>query len=565
MPSAITVDKNTSLGEALRRVCAAYPEREAIIFRNDRTTYRQLGDKVQALAAGLHRLGINEGDKVGLVLPDCPEFIYAFFALCRLGAVAVPLSPQLRSREVHHILSDSEAVAVISLDKVPGSDLAEMIAGLRPELPNLRHQVVKGDERPTGAYSLDELFDYQAALELPQDTVGHDDVAALIYTSGTTGLPKGSIHTHHTLIAPVVATLKLREAWMPRASVQSVVRIAKAVGRYRMRLLKAAGKQQTFLGVHSYHGMGGMQVILQALLTGDKLVIMDKFHPVEMLKLIEQEKVSIIITVPTILAIVMKVQDLDKYDLSSVLVCGTGSAPVPPKLAYEIKERIGCALAIGFGTTEVAGMVSATSLLDPDSAQAETVGKLLPGVEAKIVDEQRQEVPTGEVGEVAVRVDAVMKGYYKAPEATAAVLDADGWYYTGDLATMDDQGYMRIVGRKSDMIKRSGQCIFPKEIEDSLATHPQIADVAVLGVPGVLGSEQVWAYVVPQDGAELTAKAVVEYCRGRIAPYKTPEEVRIVSELPKAAATGKTQKHKLRDLAIEEHRRKREVRSEEVR
>jgi fatty-acyl-CoA synthase len=162
-------------------------------------------------------------------------------------------------------------------------------------------------------------------------------------------------------------------------------------------------------------------------------------------------------------------------------------------------------------------------------------------------------------------VDAVMKGYYKAPEATAAVLDADGWYYTGDLATMDDQGYMRIVGRKSDMIKRSGQCIFPKEIEDSLATHPQIADVAVLGVPGVLGSEQVWAYVVPQDGAELTAKAVVEYCRGRIAPYKTPEEVRIVSELPKAAATGKTQKHKLRDLAIEEHRRKREVRSEEVR
>jgi fatty-acyl-CoA synthase len=308
--------------------------------------------------------------------------------------------------------------------------------------------------------------------------------------------------------------------------------------------------------VGSFHGIGGIEVVLQVALFGDKLVLTETFHPVEILRLIEKEKVSVLTAPPNFLSVLLKVQDFDKYDLSSLLVCGAGQAPVPAELAYELRERIGCAVTISFGATELGGSVSATSLWDPDKMQAETVGQLRLGAEAKIVDEQRNEVPVGEVGEFAVRTESVMKGYYKAPEATAAVLDEDGWYYTGDLATVDEKGYVRIVGRKKDMIIRGGQNVYPAEVEAYLVTHPKVSEVAVLGVPGPLGSERVWAYVLPVAGADLTAADVVEYCRGQIAPYKIPDEVRIVAELPRAHGS-KVQKFKLREMAMEEEQQRR--------
>lgn len=544
-----------TLGEALQHVAQKHATREAIIFGEQRISYRHLDQQVSVLASGLRQLGLSKGDKVGIILPNCPEWVYAFFAIARMGAVIVPISPQLRRQEIWQVLSNCEASAVITLAKVPGSNLAETIQDLRTELPYLRHIIVHAKAHPADTLQLSKLMESHAPARVLEVSVGTDDLAALVYTSGTTGVPKGTMHTHRNLIAPVVATLKLREAWMPKPSLESAIRVAKALRRYKSRLVRAAGKQQTFLAGMSYHGIAGFEVVLQALLTGDKLVILERFDPVRALQTIEKERVSILIAVPTMLAVMLRVRDFDRYNLSSLLMCGTGAAPCPAQLAYEVKRRMGCAMAIGFGSTELGGGVMTSSLDDSDALQAETVGQVLPGVEVKVVDDQRQELPPGEVGELVVRVDSVMKGYYKAPEATAEVLDEDGWYYTGDLASIDGSGYVRIVGRKKDMIIRAGQNIYPKEIEEYLLTHPAIRDVAVVGVPGPLGSERVWAYVVPEAEASLSAREVLEFCRGQIAAYKLPDEVQLVSDLPRSALE-EVQKFKLREFALEELQRR---------
>jgi fatty-acyl-CoA synthase len=545
-----------TLSEALDQAIADYPDREVIVLGETRITYRQMGEQITRLVSALQGLGIGKGDKVGLIVPNHPEHVSGLFALFRMGAVVVPINPQLQRRELQHVLSDSEAVAVITLDKASGQNLAQLIAELRPELPHLRHLIVLGEERPSDSLTLEEVLSAAPPKDAAPEAVTPDDLAGLIYTSGTTGLPKGSMHTQRNFITPVVAALKLREAWMPKLNVKSMVRMAKAVSRYKSRLLKGAGKQQVWISVSGFHGITGIEVPLQITLTGDKLVLSETFNPVEILRLVEKEKVSVLTAPPTFLAVLLRVRDFDKYDTSSLMVCGAGQAPVPPELAYQIRERIGCAVAIGFGTTELGGSVSATSLWDPDQKQAETVGQLRLGAEAKIVDEQRNELSSGEVGELAVRTETVMKGYYKAPEATAEVLDEEGWYYTGDLATIDENGYVSIVGRKKDMIIRGGQNIYPPEVEKYLVTHEKIFEVAVLGVPGPLGAERVWAYIVPVTGAELTAAEVAEYCRGQIAPYKIPDEVRIVSELPRAHGS-KIQKFKLREMAMEEQKQRR--------
>ena len=551
MATALKISANMTVDQALGQITQAYPDREAIICGQERITYHQVADQISRFSSAFHSLGIRKGDKVGLILPGRPEFVYALFALTGMGAVVVPINPQLQRRELHHILSDSEAVAVITLARAAGSNLAEMMANMRAELPGLRHVIVAGEEKPEGSLGLRDIVEDAAGVAAERSPVDPDDLAGLIYTSGTTGLPKGSMHTHRNLIAPVIAAMKIREAWMPKPNVESMVRLAKLVGRYRMRLMKAAGKQQTFLGVTNYHGIGGVELIMQILLGGDRMLLMEKFHPVEVLKLIEKEKVSILTAPPTFLSVLLRVQDFDEYDLSSLLVCGTGEAMVPPQVAHEIQERIGCAVTISFGATELGGSAIVTDLFDSNDVQAETVGRPLPGVEAKVVDEERNELPRGEVGELAVRVGKAMKGYYKAPEATAAVMDEQGWYYTGDMATMDENGYFRIVGRKKDMIKRGGQNIYPAEVEKYLLTNPKIAEVAVVGVPAPLGNENAWAYVVPTKGTDLTALEVVEYCRGQIAAYKIPDEIRFVSELPRAHG-AKVQKFKLRELAMAE-------------
>jgi fatty-acyl-CoA synthase len=530
-----------TMAEAFHQVAVSRLNQEAIVCEGTRLTYGQTLDRVKALARGLYALGIRKGDRIVCLLPPGAEFVHLFFATAELGAVIVPLNLQSRPRGIAGVVRDAVPAALVTarpLDK----PMLEELSGLRQIIPV---EVIDGID-----LTVDKVIMLGRDSQSPPSDISPDDLLALLYTSGTTGSPKGTMHSHKSLIAPVVATTKLRELWMTRPSLKWLGMSAKALARYRMRLLRAAGHPQTFLSTVGWHSISGLMIMLQCLLMGDRLVVMPRSHPREALQLIEQEGVSILIAIPMILQILLEIQKSDPYDTSSLLICGTGAAPCPPSLAKEAQSVFGCAVHIGFGSTETAGGISATSLADSDERQAATVGRPMPGMEIKIVDVQRRELPPGEVGEVACRSESLMLGYYHAPDDTAEVMDEAGWYYSGDLGTIDEQGYLRIVGRKKDIIIRGGQNIYPEEIEAYLCTHSKIREAAVVGVPAAVGGENAWAFVLLEDGAEMGEQEVLEFCREELEPYKIPGQVCVVSDFPRSE-TGKPQKFKLREEAIQ--------------
>ena len=528
-----------TMTSAICQVAESRRTQEALVCGDVRVTYGRLLEHVSMLARGLHQLGVGKGDKVAILLPPGSEFVTLFFSVASLGAVIVPLNPRLRRRALRNVLHDAEPIAFVTSRPVE-HELPRQVA-------NLRHLIFAREEGERSP-SLADLQAVGEAGSLTAEDVKPDDLLALLYTSGTTGTPKATMHSHRSLIAPVVASIKLRELWIRRPSLKTLGQTAKALVRYRERLLRAAGRPQIFLSTVGWHTITGLEVMLQALLMGDRLVVMPRFHPRQALRLVEQERVTILIAVPMALQVMVELQKREEYDTSSLLICGTGAAPCPSHLAREIQQCFGCAVHIGFGATETAGGISATSLADSDERQAETVGRPMPGMEIKIVDEQRRELPPGQVGELACRSDSIMLGYYRAPDATAEVMDEDGWYYTGDLAVMDDEGYLRIVGRKRDVIIRGGQNIYPAEIETYLASHPKIREAAVVGVPAAVGGESAWAFVILEQGVEMTVREVLDCCRAELEPYKVPARVRFVTEFPRSQ-TGKPQKFKLRSIA----------------
>jgi fatty-acyl-CoA synthase len=531
-----------TMGEAIRRVGEKRPDQEVLVCGSTRLTNRELLARIDGLTNGLAGLGLQKGDKIAALLPPGPEFVSLFFAAASLGAVILPLNPQLRPRALADVLGEALPRELVASRPVEENVLRKA-AGLR-------HVILA---EGSGDMTLAGLTRVRGPTPAPA-AVAPDDLLALLYTSGTTGRPKATMHTHRSLIGPVVATRKVRELWMRPSNLLVAAEMAKALARYRTRLLNAVGRPQTFLStVGGWHTITGLQIMLQGLLMGDQLVVMTRFHPQEALEILERERVTILIAVPTAYQAMLALPDLDRYDTSSLIVCGTGAAPCPPSLAREIQRRFHCALYIGFGMTEAAGPVSCGSLADSDFQQAETVGRALPGRELRIVDEQRHALPNGQVGELAVRGDGVMLGYYRDPELTAEIIDREGWLYTGDLAAIDEKGYLHIVGRKKDVIIRGGQNIYPAEIESYLAAHPKIGEAAVVGVPAVVGGESVWAFLRLVEGAEMTAKEVLDYCREALEPYKIPSQVRFVSGFPQEEA-GKSQKFKLRALALQESR-----------
>jgi fatty-acyl-CoA synthase/long-chain acyl-CoA synthetase len=493
------------------------------VLGETRNTYRQLGEHVEALAAGISQLGISKDDKVALILPVCLENLYAFFALSKLGAPFVPISPQLRAFEVRHILSDSDAVAVITVGQMMGHDYALMIEGLETDLPELEHVIVYGEGGSEKSIPLAELLATEPATP-GTELAGPDDTAGLMYTSGTTGLPKGAMHNHRSMLTQVTMVLDIFEP----------ADLTAMLSHFPM-----------------FHH-SGLAAPLIFLLSGGKLVQGERFHPTEALEMIEAERISFVVGAPITAQLMLKMADMQPRDLSSLRVFGMGGSLCPPELIRALKERWGCRVFNGLGITE-AGFVSTTRPDDPEEAQCSTVGRPAHGVEVKIVDEERREVPTGQTGEIACRGPLLMDGYYKQPEATAQVLDEEGWYYTGDVGSLDEEGYLSILDRKKDVIVRGGENVYPAEIERYLVTHPRIKMAAVIGVPSEVVGEEVRAYVQPMEGAELTSAEVVDFCRGQIAAYKVPklEEVRFVDEFP-LSALWKVQKYKLREEALKE-------------
>jgi acyl-CoA synthetase (AMP-forming)/AMP-acid ligase II len=350
-----------------------------------------------------------------------------------------------------------------------------------------------------------------------------DEMMRITYTSGTTGIPKGVVHTWDRTFGLV------RPAIAPRLN-----------PKYLRSLLLP-------LPLCYYSGLLGA---LATLLSGGKFIMMDRFRPRQAWEFIEQERVTQVGLSPTMYRLMLRVKDQEQYDASSVQRVTFSMEPMPPELARTLYERFGCHIEQFYGMNET-GHISWTALDDPPEVAATTVGKAVPGARVRIVDDQRQPLPDGERGEVAVKTSQIMLGYYRSPELTAEVFDDEGWFYTGDVGYIDDDGNLRLVDRKKDLIIRGGQNIYPAEVEAYLDLHPDVHRAGVIGVPSELGGEAVWAYVELVPGAELKASELRSYCRGKIAGYKVPSQVRFVERLP-LSVSDKVQRYKLREMAAEE-------------
>lgn len=499
------------------------PDSELLIFNEQRLTRRQAFDAIQALGGGLQALGVQRGDRIATLLPACPTSFYTMFLPQMIGTVNVPLNPLLSERELAHILADCGARAIIIPQRWYGQDYPAMLGRLLPDLPNLQTVIVL--DAPTGDgktfFSVAELLGWGKPMYSPSIT--GEDVSLITYTSGTTGLPKGVVHNPQRTFGLVVRSVG------PRLE----------MGLMRCLLLPFAPYQ-----------MSGMLGSVAALLGGGKIVLMDRFDPAGMLEAIQRERVTQVAGSPTMYRLMLMAAEGKDYDLSSLRRLTFSSEPCPPDLARAIHERFGCNIENIYATTESV-IISWTGLDDDWEKAAATVGRPAPGVRVRIVDDRRQSLPPGERGEIAVQTSQMMLGYYNAPELTAQVLDAQGWYYTGDIGYLGEDGYLRLNGRKKDLIIRGGQNIFPVEVETVLNANPAVRRAAVVGVPHPLAGEAVWAFVELQPGAVMTARQVLEHCRGQIAPFKMPDQVRFVERLP-VTAVGKVQKYKLRELAQQE-------------
>lgn len=519
------------LSQVLEGTAARFPERPAVIHGGRRISYRELVGQVEDLAAGLVALGIEPGDRVAIWMPNVPEWIVAYFAIARAGGVVVPMNTRYRTHEVGYILGNSEARALFIPEEFLGIDFAGMLAQVREDLPALREVVVAGGRR-AGMKTLEEVAalggDRAARAEVARRAKRIDpgECVFILYTSGTTGAPKGAMLSHHNM----------------------------AQNAYQITEVLGATEEDVFLlPVPFFHCFGCVMGVLGAITWGAAIVPMPVFQPDEALRLIQEERVTVLYGVPTMF--VLWLEEYRKaratghpYDVGSLRTGIMAGAPCPVEIMRGAREELGCDVCICYGLTEASPVITMTRFRDPIPKRVETVGQPLPGVEVKVVDEARQEVPLGQTGELACRGYNVMLGYWHLPKETAETIDGGGWLYTGDLATVDAEGYIRIVGRKKDMIITGGFNVYPAEVEEVLFTHPAVQNVAVVGVPDPVMGEVGVAFVIPREGRTPDPQEIVDFCTQRIAGFKVPRYVVVSGEFP-MTSSGKVQKFKLRDTA----------------
>jgi len=515
---------DSTIAGILRDAATLAPDRVALVAgaadpaARARWTYRQVAAEAEAAARSL-AARFAPGERVAVLAPGIPEFFVLSFAAAMARLVLVPMNPMLREPEIAHLLACSGAAGVFLVAQHRGNDVATTVAGLRARLPDVR-EVVPFDEWPA-------LVDRGRADDRPLPAPAPDDVAQIVFTSGTTGAPKGAMLTHRGMCN------------------------AARLGGARFGL----GPGDVYVNTIPLFHVGGQGLtfqIVQALATN---VLVTQFDAGLHLELLECERATHTVGVPTMWLAVMDHPDFAHRDLSALRSLSTGGAAVPAELIRRIERRLGVQTTIVFGQTEACGFVSQTFPHDDPDDKASTVGRLLPRLDGRIVDPRRGGVvPVGAVGELQIRGFAVMNGYFDDPDATAATIDADGWLHTGDLATMDGRGYLKVTGRLKDMIVTGGVNVYPAELEAVIAGHPSVAAVAVLGLPNPKWGEAVVAVILPAGDEPPAAPELEAFARERLAPYKVPKRWVFVDELP-VNASGKVQKFVLRDrLADDGHR-----------
>jgi fatty-acyl-CoA synthase len=539
-----------SMGELLNRIAARFPDNEAVVMidRPVRLRYRELRETAANVAKALIRLGVQPGDKVAIWATNVPEYIILQFGIPMAGAVWVTINIRALRDEVQYLLERSDTVALFFTSGYRDLDYVQMLREMAPELasatpgqlhsaalPRLRTAVFiprHGEERRVaGAYTFAELVELgrsvpDEVLAARTAAVQPDDVASIQFTSGTTGKPKGVMLTHRNMV----------------------------LNAHHTALAQKITERDRFVMMGPmFHCAPNVLISLCAVTRGATIVPLEQYDPRLVLEAIQRERITVINGAPTMFVQVLQHPDFGRYDLSSLRTGFMASAPCPVELVKEVIERMGVPeFTICYGLTETSPLITHTTTEAPFEKRVSTVGRPLPGVEVRIVDPNTlQDVPVGQPGELWARGYVVTKGYYRDPEATARTFVEGGWCRTGDLASMDEEGYVNIRGRLKDIIIRGGENIAPTEIEDVLYAHPKVKEAAVVGVPSETWGEEVAAFIQLKEGVTADPEEFREFCRGRLAHYKIPRYVFLIDQFP-AVASGKIQKFKLREIAIRE-------------
>lgn len=538
---------NVTIGDLFDQTVEKFPDKDALVYvdRDLRLSYRQLQDKVNEVARALMGLGIEKGEHIAIWATNYPEWVYTQFATGKMGAVLVTVNTNYRAFELEYLLKQSDVTTLMMIENYRNNDYIEMINTVLPELANsepgkinspklplLKNIIVISDKKYPGTFSWSEFLQFASnvsdeKLAARQASLHPDEVINMQYTSGTTGFPKGVMLTHN-----------------------SILNNAKFVGECQ----KFSSDDKLCFPVPLFHCFGCVMSTLTCIVYGATMVPIEYFEPVKVLEAVEKEKCTALYGVPTMFIAELEVLNQRSFDLSSLRTGIMAGAPCPIEVMKQVVERMNMReVTIAYGQTEFSPVITQTRTDDPIELRVTTVGRAIPHVEVKIVNPETGEtLGPGQQGELCARGFGIMKGYYKMPEATQAAIDNEGWLHTGDLATMDENGYCKITGRLKDMIIRGGENIYPREIEEFLYTHPKILDVQVVGVPDIKYGEEVAVFIRLKEGETMTEEEVKEFCTGQIARHKIPRYIKFLEQYP-CTASGKVQKFKLREMAIKEY------------
>lgn len=525
--------RDRSVSQALAARVEGDPDGVFLIHEDQRFTYEQIDARSSALAAALHGLGIEPGDRIALDLPNWPEFVIATFAAAKLGAVIVPLNPHYTVLELQYMLRHSEAAVVVSAETWGGTDYLELFEGFLTSLPDLQYLVTVG---PDDLWYDDRIYQFEDLLSSgegrPYPTVEVDpaeDTFAILYTSGTMGKPKGVALSHENVLDAAGRTVDAIDL----------------------------GPDDVVFGVATiFHVFGLGPGLLGTMLAGGTLVLQEQYRPAEALELIERHGATVHYGVPTVFITELRHPDRERRDLSSLRAGIVAGAPIGDELVQRIRDELCPGLQVAYSLTETASTVAITRADDPAEKQVFTVGRPLPGTEVRVLDLDGTDLPQESLGEIAVRGPGVMKGYYRQPGETAQTFDERGFFMTGDLGMVDEEGFLHVVGRRKELVIRGGFNVYPREVEDRLHAHPAVMDAAVVGLPHEVLGEVVCACIVPVEGAIVTGEEIKEWCRGTLADFKIPDLVRFFDVFP-LTGSGKIRRVELtRMISAEESSRR---------
>ena len=535
-----------TIGEKFDQACQQYAEQDAVVsvHQNVRLSYKQLQDQVNAFACSLLQLGLEKGDRIAIWSPNCVEWTITQFAAFKAGMILVNLNPAYKSSELEYVLNKVSCKALVIAPQFKSSNYQEILTKIAPEitqstdkllssqkLPHLKHIIKIDHEQHTGIHRFADLLPQPTAAQLDQlhaiaADLQFDETINIQFTSGTTGNPKGTMLTHNNILNN---------------------------GYFVGEAIHLTPQDRVCISVPLFHCFGMVMGNLACITHGSTMVYPSAvFNPLDSLKTIQQEKCTAAYGVPTMFIAILEHEQFDEFDLSSLRTGIMAGSPCPREIMQRVIDRMHMTeITICYGMTETAPVSVQSSTADSVERRVGTVGRVHPHLEIKIVDENGKVVPRGKLGELCVRGYSVMLGYWEDNDKTQEVIDVAKWMHTGDIAEMDEEGFVKIKGRIKDVVIRGGENLFPKEIEDFLYTHPDVSDVQVIGLPDPRYGEELCACIILHEHHQINEEAIRQYCAEHISHNKVPRYVRFFTEFP-MTASGKAQKFKLQELMRQE-------------